>query len=171
MIHRLIPHPVTPCAAVESLTVALTGGLGIIYRLRGDLSALRIPAPSASVRTDELWRHTCFEAFVAGAGEGYAEFNLSPSTAWAAYAFDAYREGMRPLDTAPPAIMVERGPDELILVATIELPADATALALTAVIEDAAGALSYWSLAHPPGKPDFHHRDCFALKLPPAGAA
>jgi hypothetical protein len=23
-------------------------------------------------------------------------------------------------------------------------------------------------LAHPPGKPDFHHSDCFALELPAA---
>jgi len=26
-------------------------------------------------------------------------------------------------------------------------------------------------LAHPPGKPDFHHPDCFALELPPASEA
>ena len=28
--------------------------------------------------------------------------------------------------------------------------------------------MSYWALAHPPGKPDFHHPDCFALELPAA---
>jgi hypothetical protein len=38
-------------------------------------------------------------------------------------------------------------------------------LALTAVIEHATGALSYWSLHHPPGPPDFHHPDGFALKI------
>ena len=25
--------------------------------------------------------------------------------------------------------------------------------------------LSYWALAHPPGRPDFHHPDCFALAV------
>ena len=32
-------------------------------------------------------------------------------------------------------------------------------------IEDEAGALSYWALRHPPGKPDFHHPAGFALEL------
>jgi hypothetical protein len=27
------------------------------------------------------------------------------------------------------------------------------------------GALSYWALRHPPGKPDFHHPAGFALEL------
>jgi hypothetical protein len=38
-------------------------------------------------------------------------------------------------------------------------------LGLTAVIEQANLAKSYWALAHPPGEPDFHHRDGFALTL------
>jgi hypothetical protein len=37
---------------------------------------------------------------------------------------------------------------------------------LSAVIEAADGALSYWALRHPAGRPDFHHPDCFALDLP-----
>jgi len=37
--------------------------------------------------------------------------------------------------------------------------------ALSAVIEDDDGAFSYWALRHPPGKPDFHHPDAFALML------
>ncbi len=36
---------------------------------------------------------------------------------------------------------------------------------LAAVIEETNGRLSYWALAHPPGKPDFHHLDGFALAL------
>jgi hypothetical protein len=47
------------------------------------------------------------------------------------------------------------------------LPHKATwRLGLSAVIEDSSGAKSYWALAHPPGKPDFHHPDCFAHELP-----
>ena len=37
--------------------------------------------------------------------------------------------------------------------------------AVSAVIEETDGTRSFWSLAHPPGKPDFHHRDSFALEL------
>jgi hypothetical protein len=47
------------------------------------------------------------------------------------------------------------------------LPSDsAWRLGLAAVIEETSGRKSYWALAHPPGKPDFHHSDCFALELP-----
>ena len=36
---------------------------------------------------------------------------------------------------------------------------------LAAVIEETNGRRSYWALAHPPGKPDFHHADGFALEV------
>jgi hypothetical protein len=37
---------------------------------------------------------------------------------------------------------------------------------LAAVIEETSGRRSFWALAHPPGKPDFHHADCFTLEVP-----
>jgi hypothetical protein len=37
-------------------------------------------------------------------------------------------------------------------------------IGLAAVIEEASGHKSYWALAHPPGKADFHHPDSFALE-------
>ena len=42
-------------------------------------------------------------------------------------------------------------------------------LALSPVIED--GALSYWALRHPPGRPDFHHQDAFTLEIAMPGTA
>jgi hypothetical protein len=49
------------------------------------------------------------------------------------------------------------------------LPRDASwRLALSAVIEETNGNKSYWALAHPSGKPDFHHKDGFAYELTPA---
>jgi hypothetical protein len=38
-------------------------------------------------------------------------------------------------------------------------------LGLSAMLEDTQARKSYWALKHPPGKPDFHHADCFALEL------
>ena len=169
-MHLLIPHPATPSELVASLTVQFAMGR-ISYHLRGDLDRLRIPEPATPARRDELWRHTCFELFAAGEGEAYAEFNFSPSGEWAAYAFDRYRDGMRPLDTTTPAIRTAHEGDKLTIEVELVLPPGTTALGLNAVVEDEHGNPSYWSLVHPPGKPDFHHRDCFALKLPPASAA
>jgi hypothetical protein len=37
-------------------------------------------------------------------------------------------------------------------------------LGLSAVLEETNCRKSYWALAHPPGKVDFHHSDCFTLE-------
>jgi hypothetical protein len=162
------------------VTRARGGELAFTYRVSGAIDALRLPPPAASERADELWRRTCFEAFLhAPDGEGYVELNLSPSTQWAAYRFDGYRSGMTVADevSAPRIAGGVRG-DAYELSASIDLegaallPAEAAwRLGLAAVIEDTGGRISYWALAHPPGKPDFHHADGFALELPAAGRA
>jgi len=168
-------HPDTPCAAVVRIEVEVArGGQGVLalaFVVTGAIGDLVIPAPTAPARTDGLWRRTCLEAFVRPAlGEGYFELNLSPSTRWAAYRFRGYREGMAPADIAAPRIEVARAADWFELCAHLALPAPADApwrLGLCAVIEEASGAKSYWALAHPPGRPDFHHPDGFAAELPP----
>ena len=40
---------------------------------------------------------------------------------------------------------------------------------LAAVIEEQSGAKSYWAIAHPADKPDFHDPACFAATLPAPG--
>jgi hypothetical protein len=149
--------------------------LELRYAILGDIARLLIPAESPPRPADKLWQHTCFEAFVAAMGTtGYYEFNFSPSTEWAIYRFSAYREGMTAVEaTRLPHISVHRDADRLSLDAVIDLellPAlrdrPAMQLALSAVIEDEEHRLSYWALAHPPGRPDFHHASGFALTLP-----
>lgn len=164
---RLIAHPDFPCAGVDdvSITARLDGGrLRLEYGVVGRIEALRIPPPTISQRADRLWEHSCFEAFFAAA-PGYVELNLSPSTEWAAYRFAGYREGMRHLDMAAPVVSVDAGEACLALVATFDIPMAATRMGISAVIEAMDGGKSYWALAHPPGKPDFHDPDCFALDL------
>ena len=168
-------HAASLCEAVEAIEVEVTrtgAVLELHYCVGGTIADLAIPAPGASERRNELWQHTCFEAFVrAGDEQCYAEFNFAPSTAWAAYRFDGYRSGMRDAsEISAPRMEVRSGEDRLELRASLEL-ASANApwqLGLSAVIEERSGRKSYWALAHPPGAPDFHHEDCFALQLPPA---
>ena len=140
----------------------------------GKISDLVLPPVTAPARVDELWRHTCFEAFIRAApGGSYYEFNFAPSTQWAAYRFDGYRSGMRvAAEIGAPKIEVESTRECYTLRASLELPelpsSSGWRLALSAVIEEANGRKSFWALAHPPGKPDFHHPDCFAGELSPA---
>jgi hypothetical protein len=175
--HALVPHPDTPCAAVRALTLTLERPspqlLTLHYRLEGDLSALRLPEPRSPVRTDGLWQHTCFEAFIGQTrGRSYWEFNFSPSGAWAAYQFSGYREGMAPLMTgAAPVISARETQESLQLSVAVDLSwiSRATAaelvLGAAAVIETQARVLSYWALAHPSGKPDFHHAESRIVPL------
>ena len=144
--------------------------LGLAFALEGDLAGLRIPEARLPARADGLWRHTCFEAFMmAGQGPGYLEFNFAPSGEWAAYDFRGYRDAGELQTASAPSVVVRRGVKRLELDAQISralLPQGQTLrLGLTAVIEDKHGALSYWALYHPPGKPDFHHADSFAMQL------
>jgi hypothetical protein len=167
-MRRLIPHPDFAAPTVRTLdaNAILTGAsLALTYVLDADLAALVIPPPAAPVRTDELWKHTCFEAFLRGDGEGYLELNFAPSGAWAAYRFDGYRDGQANAEIAAPTVAVERDANTLTLRAKITLPASFASprrIALTAVIEHAAGQRSYWSLNHPDGRPDFHAAANFA---------
>jgi hypothetical protein len=175
MLLALQRHPDTPCAAVERIEAeAATGPQGLLtlhYRLIGDLEDVALPGPALPERTDGLWRHSCFEAFIQKAGEeAYVEINLSPSAQWAAYAFDGYRRGMRAAEIGQPTLARSSAGWEAKIERTA-LPGGPWRVGLSAVIEERSGALSYWALAHPPGKPDFHHPDCFALELAAPGRA
>ena len=179
--HLLLPHPVTERGAIQGLVDEMTveisridGNLVLLYRLTGELAALRLPEPRPPSRADGLWRHTCFEAFIGQVGASeYWEYNFSPSGAWASYHFTAYREGMAPLmKGAPPVLRPHTGEDHLVLEVVVDLswlersPAGVgLRLGLCAVIEDRAQVLSYWALKHPAEKPDFHHADGFMIDL------
>jgi len=143
--------------------------LALRYTVAGRIAQIRLAPPSEPLRTNELWQTTCFEAFVEVApGAGYYEFNLSPSSKWAAYHFTDYREGMALAELSPPAIITGANATHVDVDALIYLTAndESWQLALTAVIEETNGVKSYWALRHPPGKPDFHHADGFVVELP-----
>ena len=164
----LAPHPATPCPAVQSIRVDVRRKpltLSLRYVLAGELRRLRVPAPRGPARTDGLWRHTCFELFVAApGGPGYDEFNFSPSGEWAAYRFAAYRQGQAPLDCGPLEVRTRREP-VLEVQAEVSCPAGVLRIGLSAVVEDDTGALAYWALGHPAAKPDFHDAGSFVLEL------
>ena len=176
----LLKHPDTPGEAVWSVAaeVQLTAGarLACRYSLHGELARVRVPGSRIGLRADGLWRHTCFEAFVAVPGTpGYYEFNFSPALDWAVYRFEDYRAGMTAaMLPRAPGLQVRRSATELELSATVHLAglaplcsARALRVALAAVIEEDDGRLAYWALQHASGNPDLHHPASFALELQP----
>lgn len=119
--HCLLPHPLTPADFVRGLTVGAAAGSGVLrlrYALEADPPRVRVPPAGPGGRADRLWAHTCFEAFVrVEDAPGYLELNFSPSGQWAAYHFDAYRQGMRPLVLEQSPRIVVRGAERFSAVA------------------------------------------------------
>jgi hypothetical protein len=163
-------HPGSACEAVDAIAVEAEreGELLLLrYVVTGRIGGLRIPPLAPAERTEGLWRHTCFEAFVRARGEaGYVEMNLAPSTQWAAYRFDAYRRGVRDLDVPPPRIETGRTGRALELRAAMRPPvAPPWQVAFAVVIEEAGGRISWWAAHHPGATPDFHHPDSFVSEI------
>lgn len=173
----LTPHPNTSNQTVRGIEVQVCwhheDTLALTYTLTGNCPQLQIPPARHPARADNLWRHTCFEAFLSLPGDtAYQEWNFSPSGEWAVYHFRGYRDRLPLQDDAhAPVLSVHQTREQLGLQARIRLPHQLAMhplqLAVSAVIEEDGGTLSYWALKHPLSKPDFHHRDAFVLEVAP----
>src|ERR1700691_5721623 len=172
-------HPSAPTETVRAIQVLVRRPLGaelqLTFRLDGDIPRIQIPPLGAPRFAAQLWRHTCFEAFIAvEAQPAYHEFNFAPSGEWAVYAFSGYRNGGPVANqTMRPRITLRSTVNRLELDALVRLDILSAAhsravlrIGLSAVIE-AIDGLSYWALRHPADKPDFHDADGFSLILEP----
>lgn len=178
----LHPHPTTPDPRVRALDAEVRrntrGDLAIGFRLdaRLDQIALGEAAPPRFVLG--LWERTCFEAFVALDGDaGYLELNVSPAREWAILELRGrrVRSGVRSAAADAPVIDVRVESGVLALDVSLALArlrpgsgASGLRIGLSAVIAATSGERSFWALRHPPGAPDFHAPEAFALRLEPA---
>lgn len=171
----LIPFT-TPVADVEKVrgTIFIQNRfLTITYQVTGNIESLSIPRPSAApVRRNGLWKESCFECFIQGYGHNhYHEMNLSPSGDWNMYYFSEYRSGM----------VEESAVQQIESTTTIQgnktticcsIPLNGCGLmesflqvGISCVLLHGSGTLSYWALAHPGPKPDFHDARAFCITL------
>ena len=179
---RLHPHPQGPSPDVvitASLVWRQTGVWTLTYLLLPAVESAeaaldgQIIVPCRSVdasgnRCDRLWEHTCFEAFFARPDSpAYWELNVAPTGDWNLYGFSGYRQGGEPEPNAvAPSVSLQRVARGLRC--TIELDPNGfwpsslvPEIALTTVVEQRDGALSYWALSHPGKQADFHDRRSF----------
>lgn len=169
--YSLRVHPNTPSRAIRHVNCQVElrrDDIWLSFIVEGPTTELSLPPPAKPYRKDGLWTTTCFEVFVKEIDGSYCEFNFSPSHEWAGYSFADYRSESADLGLDwPPRIITSD--DESYFYLSVLLPKlawEGKMIALSAVIEETDGTKSYWALAHPPGKPDFHHPACFALTLP-----
>lgn len=174
----LVAHPETPGGPIHEIRVSWTwcaDALALRFRLAGELDHLALPPHGTPGAADRLWEHTCCEAFLAPMAEPrYREFNFSPSGQWAVYDFVDYRQPAPGSPSRAFAIGSEIAGGAVTL--TVAIPAAVLPvsedglfdLGMSCVVEDTRGQRYYWALAHPASRPDFHRREAFALRLPPA---
>ena len=169
-MHKLHLHPGSTAGPVESISASISptaSGCRVQFRLHGELQQVRIADLADSERADNLWKTTCFEAFWQPQGDtAYREFNFSPSTRWAAYDFDDFRENGRDAPVDAIAVACAHSNEALLLTADIaaDLPLPAM-VALNAIVEDSKGVLHYWALSFRDGPPDFHSIETRSLRL------
>lgn len=175
---NLIPHPTTLPTDPELKVWASVDHAGLLgavastniwFGVGAPIARFKIPEAAEPGRANELWRTTCFEAFLRQMGEdAYREWNFAPSGDWAAYDFTGYRQDMA--DAEIPSEPYIRKEDNFIwwaLGATIAVDAhNVWQLGLSAVLEEKDGTKSYWALFHAnPEKPDFHDPASFIGRL------
>jgi hypothetical protein len=173
-------HPLSCTAPVSRIEVEVShlysDKINLSYLMIGKMSDVAFPVVQTPARTGELWRQTCFEAFLRPSnGSEYYEFNFSPSSEWAAYRFTKYRTGRREVANIT-AIQIHARLSSVAYTLQTSLALDQLSgqacgtswhLGLSAVVEDISGRKAYWALEHPPGEPDFHHIVCFAHEFSP----
>ncbi len=167
-----------PPGGALGVRVAREGArLALRWSLDGPAGAWSVPAPGAApARRDRLWETTCFEVFLAPAGQpAYWEVNMSPAGDWNVYRFDGERTGMREEPRVrPPALDASTdAAGRFTLAASLDLTPIATLATapldagVAAVLATTSGVCSYWAVRHTRPHPDFHARDGFVVRLDP----
>lgn len=173
---KLIPFPSDPVPNIKigGEIIRSKNRFFIRYEMNGDIDQTLLSAKSSSPsRTDDLWKATCFEFFLAIPGQaGYWEFNMSPSGDWNVYKMDDYRRvGFRE-ETAFTQLpfIFRQTEDKLSLDISMDLgpilqTQQTVQVGITAIIQTIDGNETYWALAHPGPRADFHLRESFIISV------
>ena len=174
-LFSLVPYA-PPSTLIEGIGGEIdchVGLLDIVYRITGEIESISLPgAVAIPVRRDGLWQKTCCECFLQVSGrQDYLEVNLSPSGDWNVYHFQRYRQEMtrEPRVTAVESeVLYER--ERAIVRCRLSLSdclgeSVALRVGISCVVAHRDGAISYWALAHPADKPDFHDPRSFIVNL------
>jgi hypothetical protein len=131
------------------------------------LEIMQIPEREPELsRLHELWKSTCFEAFIQPEGlESYLELNLTPAGRWNAYSFQSYRNPQPVKEALEVRLVRMLGSQNQIEGEFSFIPKNQRFnCGLSAVIENQGGKIEYFSLAHLAAKPDFHDAKAFLTK-------
>ena len=126
-------------------------------------------------RLIKLWEKTCFEFFIKNQNGSYIEFNFSPTFEWNCFYFekkgDALKEWQQMNRPKTDILLSLNNFFMIIEIKKDDFPSGffnhlaERECAVTCVIKEKSGRLSYWALHHADVKPNFHHFESFKYKF------
>jgi hypothetical protein len=174
MTHALIAFDAGAPVRAFTADIELIGDrLRCAWSLAAEPGAILWPAPGRGMgRAMNLWEHTCLECFIGPVSQpDYIEINLTTSGQWNSFHFTDVRQEMAesPLLVCESMSPTPPRPDGYDCAAQFNLSAWAEVaefrIGIAAVIETRAGERHFFALAHPPTRPDFHHRANHLIQL------
>ena len=173
---NLIPYPAENLPRIKITGEIERAGTQLTarYALSGEINTVLFPTQSIlPTRKHDLWKATCFEFFIAPAGQPeYWEFNLSPSGNWNVYNMDAYRQvNMREEEKVTNLpFTFQKTTAQAILEVSVNtasfLPVSQKLdVGIATIIQSHDNLETYWALTHPNPQADFHHRAGFTILL------
>ena len=167
--------PFKPSSKVEEFACSIDfedGFLFANYHLRGSLDNLIVRSKSGQpLFKDELWKATVFEIFLKKENaKQYYEWNLCPSTFYASYLFESYREPQPPSKISsgiPEVIHYHCSSSRLDFNVKIPLPSELLEcnefkIQISAILDfDGQDEKEFFALKHPGDQADFHNQECF----------
>ncbi|MBK9295045.1 MAG: hypothetical protein IPM57_11515 [Oligoflexia bacterium] len=122
--------------------------------------------PNLNGRQNNLWEHTCFEAFVGEKNsKEYFEFNFSTNSAWNIFEFKNYRLPQPPKQCERFEFLKIEFENNIFKaqVKPKNFKKSFYEISLATVIESKKNEIFYWALKHNKSRPDFHLRENFIL--------
>jgi hypothetical protein len=166
-MNKLQPFlPLNENLTVEGDIQIIDGKIDLKFEWSDPKEQLELPDDLELERADELWKHTCFEAFLQPEGSNrYYEINISTSGAWNVYEFQDYRRPQPPIATEKANLLsfhLEENAFEAFF--DFQDSSHVWRCSLTAVIELKDKKKHYFALEHFGDRPDFHLAESFKLR-------
>lgn len=139
------------------------------YQVLGHMAHYHFPKPTKQKRANNLWLDSSFELFLAPKNRtSYYEINVSPSTQWNAYMFQAYKQEMKESTIfSTPSIKILHLEEEYSF--SFEMAVQEGFLSqkleinLAVILLGNDGVRNFYSLVKGEGMPDFHDREGFVV--------
>ncbi len=170
MIYNLVQHKADTVQLELEFLARLEPNhntLQLNYQISGNLENLILAQINQKIkRADKLWQNTCFEAFLKlKDSPEYIELNLSPFSAYNAYLFTGYRQGMQEIKIADINMDSAMLKNQYSFNAEIKFAESYffESFSMTAILKLQSTKTTHWAITHASKKADFHLPDSFIL--------